>query len=66
MPDTLTIREKTALEGYDVKIAHYPEEVGADDVNLERCPHCKNAVAPRKAGAVDHCHYCGKVIRTNN
>lgn len=62
----MSVRETVVQEGYGVKLAHYPDEVGAEDTFLERCDNCKNGMAPRKAGAVDHCHYCGQIIRTNN
>lgn len=57
------VKDDAIAEGYK---AHYAANPDLEDPNLERCPLCKNAIDARDAGAVDHCHYCGEVLRTNN
>ena len=59
-----TVAETVVTSGHKIKIASNPLEAGSAD--LVQCPNCRNGVLTRKAGAVDHCHYCGYVTNRNN
>jgi ribosomal protein L37AE/L43A len=57
-------KEIFEAQGRVIPIASDPVE--ADSESLEACTNCNAAIVSRKAGAVDHCHYCGEVLRKNN
>jgi ribosomal protein L37AE/L43A len=59
-----TIAEKVVRTGHHIKIASDPLEANSTD--LLECPNCHNGVKTRKAGMVDHCHYCGYVFDRHN